>query len=259
MRRKNDIIMYEQDPYVKVDISDGLATIKFYHPRHNAMPMDMLDKLTTEIRNVGNSDLINVILLKSAGDKTFCAGADFEQLKQINNKHEGLKFFSGFANVILAMKHCPKPLVVRLQGKAVGGGVGIAAAGDLCFANSQASVRLSELNIGIGPFVIAPAVERKIGKTNFSRLSLQPDIWMTADEAKHAGLFTEVFQDTEAMDNHLDIFLKKLATLNPEALLQMKKILWEGTENWDRLLIERAAMSGELVLSDFTRKALNKS
>jgi len=251
--------MYEQDPYVKVDISDGLATIEFYHPRHNAMPMDMLDKLTTEIRNVGNSDLINVILLKSAGDKTFCAGADFEQLKQISDKHEGLEFFSGFAKVILAMKHCPKPVVVRLQGKAVGGGVGIAAAGDMCFANSQASVRLSELNIGIGPFVIAPAVERKIGKTNFSRLSLQPDIWMTADEAKHAGLFTEVFQDTEAMDNHLDIFLKKLATLNPEALLQMKKLLWEGTENWDSLLIERAAMSGELVLSDFTRKALNKS
>jgi len=251
--------MSEQDPYVKVEMSCGLATIEFYHPSHNALPLNMLDKLTTEIRNAGENDLVNVILLKSAGEKTFCAGADFEQLKQINSKDEGLQFFSGFANVILAMKHCPKPLVVRLQGKAIGGGVGIAAAGDLCFANSRASVRLSELNIGIGPFVIAPAVERRIGKTNFSRLSLQPDIWMTADEAKNAGLFTEVFQETEAMDNHLDIFLKKLATLNPKALLQMKKILWEGTENWDSLLIERAAMSGELVLSDFTRKALNKS
>jgi len=251
--------MEELKPYVKTKIADHVAEIEFFHPRHNALPLDMLNKLVMEILNAGNNDFVNLILLKSAGDKTFCAGADFEQLKQISDKNEGLEFFSGFAKVILAMKHCPKPVVVRLQGKAVGGGVGIAAAGDMCFANSQASVRLSELNIGIGPFVIAPAVERRVGKTNFSRLSLQPDVWMTANEAKNAGLFTEVFEDTETMDNHLDVYLKKLASVNPEALLQMKKILWEGTENWDSLLIERAAMSGELVLSDFTKKALNKS
>jgi methylglutaconyl-CoA hydratase len=251
--------MEEQKPYVNITIADHVAEIEFFHPRHNALPLDMLDQLEAEILKAGKNERVNVILLKSGGDRTFCAGADFEQLKSISDKKEGLAFFSGFAKLILAIKNCQKPVIVRLQGKAVGGGVGIAAAGDMCFATAQASVRLSELNIGIGPFVIAPAVERKIGKTNFSRMSLQPDRWMSAEEAKNAGLFSEVFPNTEEMDQYINEYLQKMASYNPQALLEMKKILWEGTENWDSLLIERAAMSGKLVLSPFTKQALNKS
>ncbi len=251
--------MEEQHPYVNTMIRDQVAQIEFFHPRHNALPLDMLKKLEAAILHAGSDQQVHVILLKSGGTGTFCAGADFEQLKKIADKNEGLEFFSGFAKVILAIKNCSKPVVARLQGKAVGGGVGIAAAADMCFGTLQAALRLSELNIGIGPFVIAPAVERKTGKTNFSRLSLQPDRWMPAEEAKHAGIFTEVYDDIITMDIYLEEYLQKLASLNPEALLQMKNILWEGTDNWEQLLIERAAMSGMLALSQFTKQALNKS
>jgi len=201
---------------------------------------------------------VRVIILKSEKDKAFCAGASFDELVSITNFEEGKQFFLGFANVINAMRKCSKLIIGRVQGKAVGGGVGLAAACDYCFATEQAAIKLSEFTIGIGPFVIAPAVERKIGVAALSELTLDATSWQNAYWAKEKGLFAKVFETLSELDNEVDNLASKLASYNPEALNEMKKIVWQNTENWDILLDNRAAISGDLVLSEFTKNALQK-
>lgn len=239
-------------------INNKVATVEFGHPASNSFVAELLERLTNEINKLSKNDDISVIVLKSEGDRAFCAGASFDELMQVSNLEEGKQFFSGFANVINAMRKCSKLIIGRVQGKAVGGGVGLVSACDYAFATEDASVKLSELSIGIGPFVIAPAVERKIGKNGLAELTLAATEWKNAFWAKEKGLYAKVFNSTKGMDKELDFFAQKLAAYSPEALIEMKKVLWEGTENWDDLLAERALVSGKLVLSNFTRTALSK-
>jgi methylglutaconyl-CoA hydratase len=235
----------------------GVATISFYHPAQNSLPAALLDKLTGKIVDAGNDKQTRVIILKSEGERTFCAGASFDELLQIKDKEAGAIFFSGFARVINACRKSPKIIIARLQGKAVGGGVGLAAAADYCLATEASSIKLSELAIGIGPFVISPAVTRKIGLPAFSQLTIRASDFQTAQWAKEKGLFNEVYADINTLDTELNTLAEKLASYHPEALTGLKEILWEGTEDWDALLNHRAAISGELVLSEFTQHALN--
>jgi methylglutaconyl-CoA hydratase len=239
-------------------IQNGIGTITFFHPQSNSMPGAQLRNLATEIEKLGNDDNVKVIVLQSEGDKTFCAGASFDELISIKDIETGLKFFSGFAMVINAMRKAPKFVIARIQGKAVGGGVGIAASADYTFAVDSASIKLSELAVGIGPFVVGPAVERKVGASAFCQLTINSTEWQTAQWAKEKGLYAEVFSTTEEMDKGIATLADKLANSNPEAMMMLKKVMWEGTENWDILLIERAKMSGTLVLSEFTVNAINK-
>ncbi|HVS94364.1 MAG TPA: enoyl-CoA hydratase/isomerase family protein [Mucilaginibacter sp.] len=241
---------------VNMVVADGIATIQFYHPAQNSLPAVLLDDLAGAITTAGADSSVRVIVLKSGGDRTFCAGASFDELLQIKDKHAGAEFFSGFAKVINACRKSPKIIIARVQGKAVGGGVGLAAAADYCLATEAASIKLSELAIGIGPFVISPAVTRKIGLPAFSQLTIRASDFQTAQWAKEKGLYNEVYPDIAALDEGLAALTSKLASYHPEALSGLKKILWEGTENWDELLAERAAISGELVLSEFTQAAL---
>lgn len=240
------------------NIEGKTAFIEFGHPASNSFVAELLERLTAEINLLSQHDAISVIVLKSEGDRAFCAGASFDELMEVSNLDEGKLFFSGFANVINAMRNCPKVIVGRVQGKTVGGGVGLAAACDYIFATEAASIRLSELAIGIAPLVIAPAVSRKIGTAALSELSLSPSEWKTAYWAKEKGLFAKVFESISEMDTALEIFVQKLAGYNPEALGEWKKVLWEGTNHWDTLLKDRAAITGRLVLSEFTRNALDK-
>jgi methylglutaconyl-CoA hydratase len=242
---------------LSVIIENKIATITFEHPASNSFPSDLLHKLTYELNSVSKNTEVNVVILQSEG-KTFCAGASFDELLSITDFETGKKFFSGFANVINAMRKCSKIILGKVQGKAVGGGVGLIAACDFAFAYQDASIKLSEIAIGIGPFVIEPAVSRKIGKTAMTQLTLQPNAWQTADWAVEKGLFNDVFYSYGDLDEAILAFAKKLASYNPEALAEMKKVFWEGTENWDELLYERAAISGKLVLSDFTKEALSQ-
>ncbi|MBD0824874.1 enoyl-CoA hydratase/isomerase family protein [Aestuariibaculum marinum] len=244
--------------YVTIEVKDQVGYIEFYHPQHNAMPSDVLSQLEQTIINAGNDDSISVLVLKSGGDRTFCAGASFNELISIEDAETGEQFFSGFAKVINAMRKSPKLIIGRVQGKAVGGGVGLAAATDYCFATKFASVKLSELSIGIGPFVIEPAVTRRIGLNAMSQMTLNAETFFTSEWAKTNGLYAEVFEDISALDEAVDTLAKKLAGYNPEALSQMKKVLWEQTENWDVLLKERAKISGTLVLSKFTKDTLQR-
>ena len=240
------------------NIQNKIATIEFGHPASNSFPSELLDRLTTELNSISYNNEVSVIVLKSEGERAFCAGASFDELVSISNLEEGKHFFSGFANVINAMRTCKKLIIGRIQGKTVGGGVGLAAACDYVFATENASIKLSEFTIGIGPFVIAPAVERKIGVAGLSELTLDATSWKNAYWAKEKGLFSKVVETQKELDNEVEILANKLASYNPEALFQMKKVLWEGTENWNNLLAERASVSGELVLSEFTKKALAK-
>ena len=242
---------------VTLNIStNGVATISFYHPAQNSLPAALLNELTDKIQQAGNDPQTRVIVLKSEGERTFCAGASFDELLQIKDKEAGAIFFSGFARVINACRKSPKIVIARVQGKAVGGGVGLAAGADYCLATEAAAIKLSELAIGIGPFVISPAVTRKIGLPAFSQLTIRAVDFQTAQWAMEKGLYNEVYADIKTLDEAVHALTEKLASYHPEALTGLKQILWEGTENWDELLHERAATSGELVLSEFTQQAL---
>lgn len=241
---------------LQITIQDKIGTIEFSHPSGNCFPTALLQKLTKALEDFGKDTTVSVIVLRSSGDTTFCSGASFDELIAVSNPEEGLRFFSGFANVINAMRESPKLIVGRIQGKTVGGGVGIAAACDYALATINSSVKLSELSIGIGPFVIAPAVERKIGLAAFSDLSLCAVEWKNAYWAKEKGLYADVFKNIDGLDAAIETFCANLASFNPEALLEMKKALWHDTDHWSSLLYERAAISGTLVLSDFTKDAL---
>jgi methylglutaconyl-CoA hydratase len=238
-------------------IENKIANIEFSHPASNSFPSDLLVRLTNELNNLSNNPDVLVIVLKSSGSGAFCAGASFDELIAVSNQEEATKFFSGFANVLNAMRTCSKIIIGRIHGKAVGGGVGIAAACDYALATNESSIKLSELAIGIGPFVIEPAVTRKIGKSAMAKMTLETE-WKTAFWANQKGLYAKVFETTTELDIEITAFANKLAGYNPEALVEMKKVFWEGTENWSTLLYERAEISGKLVLSDFSRKALNQ-
>ncbi|OWW26645.1 enoyl-CoA hydratase [Zobellia sp. OII3] len=242
--------------YTKID--NKVATIEFGHPASNSFVEELLDRLTLEFKKLSENNAITVIVLRSEGDRAFCAGASFDELMAVSDLDEGKVFFSGFAHVINAMRQCKKVIVGRVQGKTVGGGVGLAAACDYVYASEAASIRLSELTIGIAPLVIAPAVERKIGTAAISELSLAPTEWKNAYWAQEKGLFSKVFDDMRELDKELDFQVQKLAEYNPEALEEWKKVLWQGTDHWNELLVERAAITGRLVLSEFTRNALSK-
>lgn len=238
-------------------IENKIATLEFGHPASNSFPGDLLNRLTNELDNLSQNPDVSIIVLKSSGQGAFCAGASFEELLTVSNLDEATQFFSGFANVVNAMRRCSKIIVGRIHGRAVGGGVGIAAACDYALATTGSAIKLSELGIGIGPFVIEPAVTRKIGKSATTEMTLEAE-WKTAAWANQKGLYAKIFETSAELDNEIEAFANTLASYNPEALTEMKKVLWEGTENWSTLLYERAEISGKLVLSDFSRKALKQ-
>ena len=246
------------EPYVNLNIENNIGTIEFFHPQSNSLPSSLLKELADTMKSAGKNDSIKVVILKSAGDRAFCAGASFDELLDIKDAESGEQFFSGFANVINAARKCPKFIIGRLQGKAVGGGVGMAAAMDYCFASKFASIKLSELAIGIGPFVVGPAIERKIGVSAFSQLAINATDWQTAHWAHEKGLFAEVYDTVEDMDIGILNLANKLVVSNPDSMRELKQVMWLGSEDWDQLLIERAKISGERVLSDFTRKTIQK-
>ena len=241
---------------VTISVTDGIATIEFFHPLSNSLPGKVLAQLADAITTTGKREDVAVIILRSAGDRVFCGGASFDELISINDLETGKRFFSGFANVINAMRTCPKLIIGRIQGKAVGGGVGLASSVDYCFAAKHAAVKLSELAVGIGPFVVGPAVQRKAGLSGMSAMATNATEFFSADWAREKGIYTNVFETAEEMDNAIAVLAAQLAKSNPEAMKELKTIFWAGTEHWDGLLSERAAISGRLVLSDFTRNAI---
>jgi len=245
------------DGFVNAEVADGICTVTFFHPASNSLPGEILSKLAKTIHSAGVDLDTRVIVLKSSGERAFCAGASFDELLALKNETEGLEFFSGFANVINAIRTCPKFVIGRVQGKAVGGGVGLAAAVDHCFATKHASVKLSELAIGIGPFVVGPAIERKVGTSGFSQLSIDATSWKTASWAAQYGLYADVFESTEEMDGAVSRLATQLASSSPEAMKELKKVLWKGTDDWGNKLKELAQISGRLILGDFSKEAIN--
>jgi len=250
--------MQHAEGYVRSEIDHGIATIEFFHPSSNSLPGAILNDLAKTINDIGMDDRVKVIILRSAGDRAFCAGASFDELVAIQSEAQGKVFFSGFASVINAMRKCHKFIIGRVHGKAVGGGVGLVAATDYAVAVESASVKLSELAVGIGPFVVGPAVERKIGLSCFSQLAIDASEWRSGEWAKKHGLYAELHTSVEEMDDSIQQLAERLSHSSPDAMAQLKKAFWHGTEHWDTLLSERAAISGRLVLSEFTRNAINK-
>lgn len=241
---------------VSFTVQSGIASIEFYHPAHNSMPGRLLTQLKQAIEQAGQDPAVRVIILRSAGDRTFCAGASFDELAAINDFEAGKQFFMGFANVINAMRSCPKLIIGRIQGKAIGGGVGLAAATDYCIATHFATIKLSELAVGIGPFVVGPAVARKVGQSAFMQLAANATEWQTAEWAKEKGLYHDVFPTIEQMDAYIDHLAARLAASSPEAMQALKQVFWEDTAHWDTLLPERAAISGNLVLTPHAKAAI---
>ena len=245
-------------PYVSIKNNKGVGYIEFYHPAQNSLPGNILAELARSISAAGEDTNIKVIVLQSGGDRTFCAGASFNELVAINDEETGKVFFSGFANVINAMRKCPKFIIGRIHGKTVGGGVGLASATDYCMASTYAQIKLSELNIGIGPFVVGPAVQRKLGLSGMSQIAMDANTFYTAEWAMQNGLYTQVFNTVEELDEAVTTFAEGLCSYNPKAMSEMKTMFWRGTEDWDQLLAQRAKISGRLVLSEFTKQKLKE-
>ncbi len=245
------------DGYVKTEIDNGIATIEFFHPKKNSLPGNLLKELAAAVQSAGEDDAARVIVLRSAGEGPFCAGASFDELLAIDSFERGKEFFMGFARLILAMKKTPRFIITRVQGKVVGGGVGVVSASDYALATDRASIKLSELALGIGPFVVGPAVERKIGSGAFTALSIDTD-WRDAAWAKTHAMYAQVVASIEELDAAVVALADKLAQSSPEAMAQLKAVFWQGTEHWDELLEQRAEMSGRLVLSEFTSNAIQK-
>ena len=241
---------------VTLEIKNYIGTIEFFHPQSNSLPSEILNKLASTISQAGTNDEIKVVIIKSKGDRAFCAGASFDELSSIDNFSDGKKFFMGFANVINACRKCPKLIICRVQGKAVGGGVGMACAGDYCFATNYSSVKLSELAVGIGPFVVGPAVEKKSSVSAYSTLSINATTWFTASWAREKGIYSEVYDTNKEMDQEINKLAENLTNSNPEAMKKLKEAIWSNTNHWDELLEKRAEYSGQLVLSDFTKNAI---
>ncbi len=246
------------DGYVNTSTADGIATVTFHHPKSNSLPGHILRGIADAITAAGKDATTRVIILRSEGDKAFCAGASFDELVAIDDAENGLAFFSGFAHVINAIRTAPVFVIGRIHSHCVGGGVGLACAVDIAYAHSSASARLSELAVGIGPFVVGPAVERKVGTGHFGMLSATPATRRSAQWCEQQGMYAEVFDTVEALDARIAAHAKELAAYSPEAMADIKRVMWKGTEDWDTLLIERAKISGRLVLSEFTRNAIAK-
>ena len=246
------------EPYVKLKNKNGVGYIEFFHPAQNSLPANLLSELARTIHSAGEDDNIKVIVLQSGGDRTFCAGASFNELIDIRDEETGKAFFSGFANVINAMRKCPKFIIGRIQGKTVGGGVGLASATDYCMATKYAEIKLSELNLGIGPFVVGPAVQRKLGVSGMSQIAMDANTFYNTKWAMEKGLYTHVFDSVEELDEAVKTFAEGLCAYNPKAMSEMKTMFWRGTEDWDQLLIQRAKISGRLVLSEFTKMKLKE-
>lgn len=237
-------------------ISGGIGVIEFFHPKSNSLPSKMLTELSSAFNTFARDANVKVIIFQSKGEKTFCAGASFDELLAVTNPEEGKTFFTGFANLINAMRKCPKFIIVRVHGKAIGGGVGLIAAADYSLALNNADVRLSELGIGLGPFVVGPAIERKTGKSAFTQMAIDHQ-WHSAEWAYQKGLYNKIFSTVKELDEEVKKLAENLALCNPAAMTKLKNTFWVRTENWDNLLEQKAAESGELVLSDFTRNAIN--
>lgn len=244
------------EPYVKLKIKKGVGHLEFFHPAQNSLPSNLLAELTRTINLAGEDDRVKLIVLQSGGDRTFCAGASFNELVAIEDEETGKLFFSGFANVINAMRKCPKFILGRIHGKAVGGGVGLAAATDYCLATQHAQIKLSELTLGIGPFVVGPAVQRKLGLSALSQMTIDASTFFSAEWARQKGLYMQVFDSTEALDLAIGTLAEELATYSPRAMAEIKTMFWRGSEDWDQLLAQRAKVSGRLVLSEFTKNKL---
>ncbi|MFM1879493.1 MAG: hypothetical protein RLZZ241_2359 [Bacteroidota bacterium] len=243
---------------LKTQINDNLAILEFGHPSGNALNSSLLNGLCSELERLGDHSSVHVILLQSSGDRAFCAGASFDELLQIQSAEESTHFFGGFARLLNAMRNCPKPIVGRIHGKAVGGGVGLVAGCDYVLASADASIRLSELSIGIAPLVIAPAVSRKIGVSGLAELSLSPMEWVSAERAVQLGLYSKIYPNRNALDLQAHSFATQLATYTAASLQSLKSALWENTEHWETLLFERAALTGKLALSETTQNILKK-
>jgi methylglutaconyl-CoA hydratase len=244
--------------YVKLYAQNGIGTIEFFTDQSNSLAGEILKELAETITKAGEDPEIKVIILKSGGDRTFCSGASFDELIAIPNAKKGLEFFMGFANVINALRKAPKFVIGRVQGKAVGGGIGLAAAVDYCFATKHAAIKLSELAVGIGPFVVGPAIDRKMGLSAMSQMAMNPDEFFDPKWANQKGLYAKLYDDPKVMDKAINELAQKLSASNPEAMAEMKRVFWEGTEHWDVLLAERAKISGNLVTSEFTKNFIQK-
>ncbi len=242
---------------VKSEIKDGVGSVIFGHPKSNSLPGNILKGIAKEIEALGNNPEVKVVLLRSEGDRTFCAGASFDEFKAIKDVRQGQEFFMGFGSIILAIKRCPKFVVCRVQGKVVGGGVGLVAASDYALATAGSAIRLSELAIGIGPFIIGPAVQRKIGMSAFGIAAIDAD-WHDAHWAKDHGLYAQIYETVKDLDQGVRDLTSKLAGYNPAAMAKLKSVLWEGTESWETLLPTRAGFTAELVLSDYVKNAVSK-
>lgn len=238
--------------------SPPLAHIEFYHPKGNSLPSRILEELTLAFRRASEEPDLRVITLQSRGDGAFCGGANLDELRAIRDFESGKAYFMRIAELLTAMRDTPGCIIAKVQGPAVGGGVGLIAASDFVCAGQDAPVRLSEVSLGIGPFVIGPAVIRKIGLSAFSTLSLDAGTWYDAHWARSFGLYNRVVESHVELDRVAEQLAGDLAASGPSAVTTLKRELWRGENDWPARLEESAEQSAKLLMTEHTQRLLHR-
>jgi methylglutaconyl-CoA hydratase len=239
--------------FINYNIKDSVLHLEFGHPLGNSLPSNLLSGLKNSITTASTDDSIKVILLKSSGN-SFCGGASFNELVKIDNLEDATEFFMGFANLMLAIKECPKPVVAKVHGKSVGGGLGIIAASDWAIGTEKSSIRLSEISIGIGPFTIGPVLVRKIGVGNFQRLSLSAD-WIDSNWGLNSGLFQEIC-NSDALETVTESRIEHFKKLDPISFAENKKLMWSFSDITEDSLRVKASNVSKLLLNQNTQSIL---
>ncbi len=246
------------EAYVKNYCEGNIGFLEFGNPAGNSLPSPLLKAFKAGLIALEKDSNVRVIVIQSFGDRAFCGGASLAEMKTLQTLEEATAFFMGIADLINTLRSLSKFVIGRVHGKVVGGGVGLVAACDYVLANRTAQIKLSELSIGIGPYVIEPVVSRKIGGTAFAQLSLDAHQWKSATWAEDKGLYNALFETQVELDLAVKTNAERFASYPEKAVKTLRKLHWKETEHWDKLLPKNAAITGELALQEATQNILKK-
>jgi methylglutaconyl-CoA hydratase len=213
--------------HLEVSAGDGVVTVTLDRPDvRNALSAGLITELTRCMREIAGREDVRAVILTGEGD-SFCAGADIGYMRQTASfsYEENLEDAGRLAALFESIAECPKPVVARIKGAAIGGGVGLVAAADVSVAEEGTIFAFSEVRLGISPATIAPFVLRKIGHSHARSLFLTGERF-GAERAREIGLVHEVAPEGE-LDEVVQKKIGQITSGGPESLASTKRLLGE--------------------------------
>ncbi len=238
---------------IDIGFNGPVATVTLNRPdSHNAFNPEMIGAITAAFRSLGDNPVVRVIVLTGRG-RSFCAGADVGYMRETadytfeENVADGQAIF----DLMQAVDSCPKAVVGRINGAAIGGGAGLTACCDIAIAVERAKFAFSEVRLGIVPAIISPFVVAKIGAANSREMFLTGERFL-APKALEIGLVQQVAADEAALDSAVQERVEQLLMAAPGAQADAKKLIRtvsgqpkEAMRDFTTDLIARRRASGE--------------